>query len=44
MSRRDAAREADLLLARLRNSIPTHIDGKEAILQMTEEKETARNE
>lgn len=37
MSRVSAAREADLLLGRLRDSIPSRIDGREAILQMKEE-------
>jgi hypothetical protein len=37
MSRQDATKEADLLLSKLRTSIPSQIDGKEAILQMKEE-------
>jgi hypothetical protein len=37
MSRHNARKEADLLLSKLRSSIPSQIDGKEAILQMKEE-------
>jgi hypothetical protein len=37
MSRQGAIKEADLLLSKLRTSIPSQIDGKDAILQMKEE-------